>query len=488
MFREKLDAPMAFTFDDLLLQPNESHIEPNQANVQTRFTKNIRLNIPVVSAAMDTVTEASMAVAIAREGGIGVIHRSMSVEEQVRMVMEVKRADELIIHDVVSVHPDQTIEEVREIMATEDVSGVPVVDDKLVGIVSKRDIRPILATKPEKPVREVMTRDVVTAPVDVTVDRALELMYENKVERLPIVRDSGQLVGIVTMHAILEKKLHPNAVKTEEGSLRVAAAVGPFDVDRAVALDEAGADAIVVDCAHAHNMNVVESAREIKEKVEADVIVGNIATEEAARALVDYVDALKVGVGPGSICTTRIVAGVGVPQITAIARVAEVAREHDVPVIADGGIRYSGDIAKAIAIGADTVMLGNLLAGTDEAPGRTITMQGRRYKQYRGMGSLGAMTGGQSSDRYFQEESSKFVPEGVEGVIPYRGKVSDMLYQLIGGLRSSMGYVGAETIKEMQEKARFVRITNAGEKESHAHDILITDEAPNYPINDRFSG
>lgn len=486
MFEEKLNAPWSFTFDDLLLVPNESHIEPSHADVSTIFSRNIKLNIPIASAAMDTVTETDLAVAMAREGGIGVIHRNMTREQQEFMVTEVKRADELVIHEVVSVSPNQTIQEVWEIMVEEEVGGVPVEEDRLVGIVSKRDIRPILTAKSDKPIREVMTRDLVTAPLDITVKEAMELMYDNKVERLPVVDGEGRLAGIITMQDILERRLHPNAAHDEEGKLVVAAAVGPFDLERAIALDKAGADAIVVDCAHAHNMNVVKSAKKIKENVSADVIVGNIATKEAALALVDYVDGLKVGVGPGSICTTRVVAGVGVPQLSAVAGVASVALKHGVPVIADGGIRYSGDIAKAIAIGADTVMLGNLLAGTYEAPGRTIIIKGRRYKQYRGMGSLGAMTGGHSSDRYFQQNvgTSKFVPEGVESAIPERGSVSDMLYQLLGGLRSSMGYVGAININEMQERARFVRITSAGERESHPHDVFITDEAPNYPLGD----
>jgi IMP dehydrogenase len=315
-------------------------------------------------------------------------------------------------------------------------------------------------------------------------------MYENKVERLPIINDKGNLLGIITMQSILERRQFPNANRNGDGKLRVAAAVGPFDIERAIALDKAGADAICVDCAHAHNMRVVESAKRIKKMVSADVIVGNIATKEAAEELVTFADGMKVGVGPGSICTTRIVAGVGVPQLTAIAEAVDVAQDHDVAVVADGGVRYSGDIAKAIAAGADCVMLGNLLAGTMEAPGRLITIKGRKYKQYRGMGSLGAMAGGECSDRYFQDShrelgKTKFVPEGVEGAIPYRGTVSDTIYQLIGGLRSSMGYCGAANIKEMREKSRFIRVTPSGMTESHPHDILITDEAPNYPLTTR---
>ncbi|MBU2617258.1 MAG: IMP dehydrogenase, partial [Euryarchaeota archaeon] len=364
----------------------------------------------------------------------------------------------------------------------EDVGGVPVVDKKLVGIVSRRDVLPIVESDPTKEVKEVMTRDLITAYEDVSLEEALDKMYEHKVERLPVVDEKGNLKGIITMQNILQRRQYPMASRDENDRLMVAAAVGPFDVERAVALDKAGANVLMIDCAHAHNMNVVDSARMIKKKVKADVVVGNIATAEAAEELVDFVDGIKVGVGPGSICITRVVAGVGVPQLTAIAEVADIASKHDIPVIADGGIRYSGDIAKAIAIGADVVMLGNLLAGTDEAPGRTITIKGRRYKQYRGMGSLGVMSGGESVDRYLSK--TKFVPEGVEGAIPYSGTVGDTLHQLVGGLRSSMGYVGAHSIEEMHKKARFIRITPSGYYESHPHDVLITDETPNYPIGE----
>ncbi|WP_174591748.1 IMP dehydrogenase [Methanocella conradii] len=487
MFLKKLDAPLGITFDDVLLVPSKSYVEPDHTDVKTRFSKNISLSIPIVSAAMDTVTEAEMAIAIAREGGIGVIHRNMPRDMQVEEVKKVKRGEEVIIRDVVTASPSQTIGSVWKIMMEQSISGIPIIDDgKLVGIISRRDIRPIVKSEPNKKIVEVMTRDVVTASEDVKVDEAIDIMYEHKVERLPIINEKGGLVGIISMQNILERRQYPNANKNGSDQLRVAAAVGPFDVERALALDKAGVDAICVDCAHAHNMRVVESARRIKKMVSADVVVGNIATAEACEELVGFADGVKVGVGPGSICTTRIVAGVGVPQLTAIASAVDVAREAGMPVIADGGIRYSGDIAKAIAAGADCVMLGNLLAGTKEAPGRLITIKGRKYKQYRGMGSLGAMAGGECSDRYFQESheigKTKFVPEGVEGAIPYRGTVSDTVYQLIGGLRSSMGYCGAATIKEMQEKARFIRVTPSGMTESHPHDIMITDEAPNYPL------
>ncbi|MDI6859937.1 MAG: IMP dehydrogenase [Methanocellales archaeon] len=482
MFTKKLDAPMGITFDDVLLLPNESRVEPDQADVTSRVSRDVSLNIPIVSAAMDTVTEANMAIAMAREGGIGVIHRNMSKEQQVNEVHEVKRADELLVREVVTVTPDCSVKAVWRLMTEEDVGGVPVVDKKLVGIVSRRDVLPIVESDPTKEVKEVMTRDLITAYENVSLEEALDKMYEHKVERLPVVDEKGSLKGIITMQNILQRRQYPMASRDENDRLIVAAAVGPFDVERAVALDKAGANVLMIDCAHAHNMNVVDSARMIKKKVKADVVVGNIATAEAAEELVDFVDGIKVGVGPGSICITRVVAGVGVPQLTAIAEVADVASKHDIPVIADGGIRYSGDIAKAIAIGADVVMLGNLLAGTDEAPGRTITIKGRLYKQYRGMGSLGVMSGGESVDRYLGK--TKFVPEGVEGAIPYSGTVGDTLYQLVGGLRSSMGYVGAQSIEELHKKARFIRITPSGYYESHPHDVLITDETPNYPIGE----
>ncbi len=479
MYTEILQYKEGITFDDVLLIPLKSSVEPTQVEVLSKFSSRVSLNIPVVSAAMDTVTELDMAIAMAREGGLGVIHRNMSIVRQVEMVEEVKKADELMVKDVITVSPETPISDVWKKMEESNISGIPVVDDRLVGIVSKRDILPIVENNPSTPVKDVMTTKIITGESSITIEEALEKMYEYKVERLPIVDNSGKLIGIITMQDILLRKDFPSANRDENGLLRVAAAVGPFDVDRAIRLDKAGVDVVVVDCAHAHNENVVKSAEKIRREISCDLVVGNIATAEAAHDLIDVADGLKVGVGPGSICTTRIVAGVGVPQLTAVASVAKVARKKDIPVIADGGIRYSGDIAKAIASGADCVMVGNLLAGTDESPGRTIVIGGRKYKQYRGMGSLGAMSG--VSDRYFQSlGQSKFVPEGIEGATPYRGRVKDVLYQLIGGLRSSMGYVGARNIREMQEKSRFVRITQAGMVESHPHNIMITDEAPNY--------
>jgi len=488
MYGSKLDVPLALTFDDVLLLPAESHVEPNETVTKTRFSRNISLNIPFVSSAMDTVTESAMGIAMARNGGIGVIHRNMTAQEEVEELRFVKQAAELIERNVLTVSPDTSVLEVERLMNEHGIGGVPVLEyGKVVGIVSRRDVRGIPGRRGSESVRAIMTREPITATEDITMEKALEIMYTHKVERLPILDTAGGLAGIITMQDILEKRQYPNATRNDRGKLRVATAVGPFDFDRAMLLDEAGADALVVDCAHGHNMNVVRSVANIKGSAKADVIAGNIATAKAAEDLMDTVDGLKVGIGPGSICTTRIVAGVGVPQITAIAHVADTVRDAGIPVIADGGVRYSGDVAKAIAAGADTVMMGSLFAGCDESPGRIITMKGRRYKQYRGMGSLGAMSGGLSSDRYFQKKEigvTKFVPEGVEGVTPYVGSVADVLYQLIGGLRSAMGYTGSRTIAEMHEKTRFIRITSAGRTESHPHNILITDEAPNYRLSD----
>ncbi|NMA87918.1 MAG: IMP dehydrogenase [Methanoculleus bourgensis] len=486
MYIEKMKMETTFTFDDVLLEPAESWVEPDEADVRSRFSRNIPLNIPLVSAAMDTVTESVMAIAMAREGGIGVIHRNMPQDREVAEVRVVKQAEDLIEREVVAVGPEATVTEVERVMRQYGVGGVPVLEDgRVVGIVSRRDIRAILPKQGDAKITGYMTKKLITASEDITVENALETMYANKVERLPVVDAERRLVGIITMRDILEKRQYPRANRDANGKLRVAAAVGPFDFERAMLLVEAGADALVVDCAHGHNMNVVGAVREIKGSTSIDVVAGNIATKQAASALTDFVDGLKVGIGPGSICTTRIVAGVGVPQVSAIANVAEVTQEAGVPVIADGGIRYSGDIAKAIAAGADCVMAGSLFAGTDEAPGRITTIKGRRYKQYRGMGSLGVMSGGESSDRYFQKKEigrTKFVPEGVEGVTPYVGRVSDVIYQLVGGLKSAMGYTGSKTVTDLKKNGRFLRITPAGYGESHPHNIMITDEAPNYRL------
>ncbi|WP_336133501.1 IMP dehydrogenase [Natronomonas amylolytica] len=482
-FSEKLRVPEALTFDDVLLRPKESRVEPDAADMTTRVSTNVTLNIPVLSAAMDTVTEAELATEMARQGGLGVLHRNMTVEQMVEEVEEVKRADELIIRDVVTASPDQTVREVDTMMEREGVSGAPVVDedDTVLGIISGTDIRPYLEVGESDLVREAMTDEVITAHEEVTPRQALELMYEHKIERVPIVDEDNHLTGLVTMAGILARREYDSAARDDDGSLVVGVAVGPFEADRAQAADEAGADIVFIDCAHAHNLDVIDTAREIKAEVDADVVVGNVGTREAAEEIVDFADGVKVGIGPGSICTTRIVSGSGMPQITAVAEVADVASQHDVPVIADGGIRYSGDAIKAIAAGADAVMLGSYFAGTAEAPGRIITRNGKRYKQYRGMGSVGAMNDG-GGERYLKEdeENEEFVPEGVEAATPYKGSLSSELHQLVGGMQSGMGYVGAETIPEFKERSEFVRVSSAGQTESHAHDVVITDEAPNY--------
>jgi IMP dehydrogenase len=480
-FSEKLRVPEALTFDDVLLRPKESHIEPDEADTTTRVSKNVKLTVPVLSAAMDTVTESEMAIAMAREGGLGVLHRNMSIDAMAGEIERVKRADELIIRDVVTAAPGQTVREVDEMMQREGVSGAPVVDEggEVLGIISATDIRPYLEVGESDEVREAMTDEVITAPDDVTPREALELMYEHKIERVPIVDDEDRLIGLITMQGILQRREYDMAARDHDGHLRIGVAVGPFETARATAADDAGADVLFIDCAHAHNRNVIDSAREIKAEVDADVVVGNVGTAEAAREVVDFADGVKVGIGPGSICTTRVVTGAGMPQVTAVAEVADVAYEADVPVIADGGIRYSGDAIKAIAAGADAVMLGSYFAGTDEAPGRVITMQGKKYKQYRGMGSVGAMQSG-GGDRYLKDDDEEFVPEGVEAATPYKGTVASELHQLVGGMQSGMGYVGAETIPEFKDRAEFVRVSAAGQQESHPHDVLITDEAPNY--------
>ena len=495
-FSDKIyNAKPGYTYDDFLLIPNASWIEAKDVDTKVSLTKDIKLNIPIMSAAMDTVTEADLAIALAQEGGIGVIHRNITQEAQVNEVKKVKSAEDITVRDVVTINPDSSIETVQDIMENESVSGLPVMEgERIVGIISKRDVRPFLKNDSKRLVKEIMTSDVVTIKENISQEEALDIAYENKVERLPVVNEDGALVGILTIKDILNQDQHPNAAVDKNGKYLVAAACGPFDLDRAMALDEAGADIISIDCAHAHNMNVVKFAETIKDNIDADLCMGNIATKEAAEDLIAHgADGLKVGIGPGSMCTTRIVAGIGVPQLTAIADVADVAGEAGIPVIADGGLRYSGDIAKAIGAGADVVMLGNLLAGTLEAPGDVVTMNGRKFKQYRGMGSMGAMTGGSGggADRYFQElekgshmKHSKLVPEGVEGVVPYKGTVAEVVFQLVGGLKSSMGYCGAKDIQTMKEVARFVRITTSGIKESHPHDFLITNESPNYPTLD----
>ncbi|HET7323958.1 MAG TPA: IMP dehydrogenase [Halococcus sp.] len=483
-FSTKLRVPEALTFDDVLLRPKESRVEPDDADTATRVSTSVELTVPVLSAAMDTVTESELAIAMARRGGLGVLHRNMDIEEVVREVERVKRADELIIREVVTASPDQTVHEVDEMMDDEGVSGAPVVDDdgEVLGIISATDIRPYLEVGESDAVREAMTDEVITAPEDVDARDALELMYEHKIERVPIVDTGNRLIGLVTMQGILQRREYDSAARDLAGRLRVGVAVGPFEQERAAAVDEVGADVLFIDCAHAHNRNVIDSARELAATVEADVVVGNVGTREAAKALVEFADGIKVGIGPGSICTTRVVTGAGMPQISAVAQVADVASQYDIPVIADGGIRYSGDAIKAIAAGADAVMLGSYFAGTDEAPGRVVTMNGKRYKQYRGMGSVGAMQSGGDGNRYMKdvEDDEEFIPEGVEAATPYKGSVESELFQLVGGMKSGMGYVGAETLPEFKRRAEFVRVSPAGQTEGHAHDVVITDEAPNY--------
>jgi IMP dehydrogenase len=474
------------TFDDVLLVPAESHVLPNDVSTSARITRSIDLAIPIVSAAMDTVTEARLAIALAREGGIGVVHRNLSIEAQVAEIDKVKRSESGMIVEPVTLPPDAPVRAALELMARYKVSGVPITDDGiLVGILTNRDLR--FESDVEQPISGLMTsRNLVTAPVGTTLAEAEAILHRNKIEKLPVVDADGRLRGLITVKDIQKKIEFPQATKDEQGRLRVGAAVGvgPDALERAQGLAGAGADVIVVDTAHGHSAGVLEMVRRIKDAVPVEVVAGNIATADAARALVDAgADAVKVGVGPGSICTTRVVAGVGVPQVSAIHDVASVAAEDGVPVIADGGLTSSGDIAKAIGAGADAVMVGSLLAGVEESPGDVILVQGERFKEYRGMGSLGAMKArGFSKDRYFQgdvEDVEKLIPEGIEGRTAYKGPLQHVVHQLVGGLRQSMGYCGAGTIEEMK-RARFVRITAAGLRESHPHDVTVTKEAPNY--------
>jgi len=482
MYSKKLEnAKIAYTFDDVLVVPDASAVEPNQVITKTQLSRNIKLNIPIVSSPMDTVTEADMAIAMARLGGIGIIHRNMKKDLQAELVKRVKREESLIIRDLFIVTPDTSIAEAIKIMNERKIAGLPVVEGKkLVGILTSRDVRFFRDDK--KLVKDIMTRNVVTAKENISLEDALGIMAEKKIEKLPLIDDQGNLVGLITAKDIIKRQQFPDAVRDKNGKLLVGAAVGPFDIERAKLLENSGADVIVVDSAHGHNLNLIESVKKMRREINVDIIAGNIATSKAAEDLISAdVDGLRVGIGPGSICTTRIVAGIGIPQITAIADVADVAENYGVPVIADGGIRYSGDIVKALVAGASTVMLGSLLAGTDEAPGQEITIGGRRYKSYRGMGSLGAISSGEH-DRYGKLGSSKFVPEGVEGAVPYKGKVADTVYQLVGGLKAGMGYAGAKTIDQLRKNGKFVIITQAGITESHPHDIMIIAEPPNYKV------
>ena len=480
----------ALTFDDVLLLPRKSDVLPHETDVSSYLTPKIKINIPIISAAMDTVTEHRLAIALAREGGIGIIHRNMSIEDQAKEVEKVKKAESGMITDPITIKPDQTVKEALEIMSSYKVSGVPVVNEegKLIGILTNRDLRFLKKKDYLKPVKNFMTsQNLITAPIGISLDEAVEILQKHKIEKLPVVDEKGYLKGLITIKDIVKRQKYPNACKDELGRLRVGAAVGtgPDTMERVAALLEAGADVIVVDTAHGHSVRVLKTIEKIKgEYPNIQLVGGNIATAEATEDLIKAgADAVKVGVGPGSICTTRVVAGIGVPQITAIAKCSEVAHKYGKKVIADGGIRYSGDIVKAIAAGADTVMLGSLFAGTEESPGERIFYQGRAYKVYRGMGSLGAMKARYSSDRYSQENLEKFVPEGIEGRIPFKGPLSDVVYQLVGGLRSGMGYTGSKTIEDLQKNGKFIKITNAGLRESHAHDVYITQEAPNYWID-----
>ncbi len=474
----------ALSFDDVLLVPNYTSVLPDEVDTSTVLVRSIRLKIPIVSSPMDTVTESRMAIALAREGGVGVIHRNMPIERQASEVDRVKRSEHGIIWDPISLSPDHTVRDALQLMERYHISGVPITDEQgyLVGILTNRDIR--FETSYDRPIREVMTAEnLITAPVGTTLDEAERILQKHKIEKLPIVDEQGRLRGLITIKDLLKIRQHPNATKDEKGRLVVGAAVGPLrdPVERARALYEAGVDFIVIDSAHGHSEGVLQAVRAIRRVLpDVPVVAGNVATREGVRALVEAgAECIRVGLGAGSICTTRVVAGVGVPQLTAILECAEEAARLGVPIIADGGIRYSGDIVKALAAGASAVMLGNLLAGCEESPGEIEIYRNRAYKVYRGMGSLAAMREG-SSDRYAQTDPRKIVPEGVEGRVPYRGPLSETIHQLVGGLRSGMGYVGARNLQELREKARFIRITNSGLRESHPHSVSITREPPNY--------
>jgi len=475
------------TFDDILLVPKKSAILPREVDVSTIFSRNIKINIPLVSAAMDTVTESRLAIAIAREGGIGIIHKNMSIEEQAEEVDKVKRSESGVIVDPISLLPEKKVGEAIELMAKYHISGIPIVNKgkKLVGILTNRDIR-FLEDHSLK-IKDVMTKEnLITAPLGTTLEEAKRILHKNRIEKLPIVDKDYILKGLITIKDIEKVEQYPNSCKDAKGRLRVGAAVGVFrdTIERVDALVKAKVDVIVVDTAHGHSTRVIEVIKEIKRTFDIELIGGNVATFKGAESLIKAgLDAIKVGIGPGSICTTRVVAGVGVPQVSAIQECKRAARKYNVPLIADGGIKYSGDITKALAVGADSVMIGSIFAGTEESPGEVVLYKGRSYKEYRGMGSIGAMKKG-SKDRYFQEEveEGKLVPEGIEGRVSYKGALSACVFQLLGGVRSGMGYCGVRNIKELQEKTKFIQITSAGLRESHPHDIIITKEAPNYGI------
>lgn len=476
----------ALTFDDVLLEPSKSDVLPSEVAISTRMTRNIPLNIPLLSAAMDTVTDSRMAIAMAQQGGMGIIHKNMTIEEQADEVDRVKRSESGMIVNPITMSPDQKIHEAMEVMKRYKISGLPITsDNKLVGILTNRDLR--FETRLNKKISELMTKEnLITVPVGTTLEKAKSILHRHRVEKLPVVDGKYRLKGLITVKDIQKKIAYPDACKDSLGRLRVGAAIGATGdfVERAAALIKAGVDVLAVDTAHGHSTRVLDAVKRIKRQFpEIDLIAGNVAVAEGAAALAKAgADAIKIGIGPGSICTTRVVSGAGVPQITAIMECAKVAHKAGIPAIADGGIKYSGDIAKAIAAGGDCVMIGSLFAGTDESPGETILYQNRSYKAYRGMGSLGAMKSG-SRDRYSQEGAffeGKLVPEGIEGIVPYKGSIETMIPQLVGGLRAGMGYCGCKTIQELQSRSRFIRVTSFGLKESHVHDVLVTKEAPNY--------
>lgn len=478
----------ALTFDDVLLVPGESEVQPNQVDTSTQVTQSISLNIPVLSAAMDTVTGADMAIAMAQNGGIGVIHRNMEIHEQAALVRKVKRFESGMVMEPITIRPDATLADALELMSINSISGIPVTESNghLVGILTNRDVR--FADNPDQPIKELMTHEnLVKVTADITKEEAKKLLHQHRIEKLIIVDEKDTCIGLMTVKDIEKSNLFPAATKDSQGRLRAAAAVGTGDVngvERASALAEAGLDLVVVDTAHGHSRAVLDTVSKIRsDNKDLQIMAGNVATAEAALALAKAgANAVKVGIGPGSICTTRVVAGVGVPQLTAIMDVAAACEKKGIPVIADGGIKYSGDFAKAIAAGASAAMMGGVFAGTDEAPGEVILFQGRSYKSYRGMGSVGAMVKG-SADRYFQgnvNQTNKLVPEGIEGRVPYKGPIANVIHQMVGGLRASMGYTGAATVQDMRDKAEFIRMTGAGFKESHVHDVTITREAPNY--------
>ena len=476
------------TFDDVLLQPRRSSVLPNQVNIQTQLTKDITLNIPILSAAMDTVTESRMAIAMAQNGGLGVIHKNFDISTQASEVARVKRFEAGIVYDPITMSPNNTIEDVFAIMDEKNISGFPVVDKnkKLLGIITNRDVR--FVTNKKSMVKEYMTKKVITIQKNQSTNHAKKLLHENRIEKLVVVDSQKRCIGLITVKDIQRSERYPSSVRDKNGRLLVGAAVGTKidDLERAIALDKSGVDILFIDTAHGHSNSVIDAFKKIRKKTHCPIVVGNIATPEAAKDLIKLgVDAIKVGIGPGSICTTRVVAGVGVPQFTAIQEISSVSSRSKIPMISDGGIRFSGDIVKALAAGGNCIMAGSLFAGTDESPGEVFLFQGRSYKSYRGMGSLGAMARG-SADRYFQDEineSIKLVPEGIEGRIPYKGPVSNVLFQLTGGLKSGMGYTGSKDLSSLRKNAKFIRLTNSGITESHVHGVQVTKEAPNYRSN-----